>query len=209
MNSGDTIITTMHDTAQGLRIDIKDQTTGQSGFMVSSAANGFAQVKFDPNGTNCDVATHNLPYNFHPMYSTSSEKTNVPWAVHTYNIAFADEIGHFDFCTGSAAITPSGSCPAANTEGQGPNAEPSDGDDTSCFPASSSLRYQVPGCSGENDGFDGQSYEPRWPDGNTTLHPTPISFSSPLTGNGYNVNYNRSAFEIRRAHTGVRNQRYL
>ena len=195
MNSGDTVVTTMHDTANGLRIDIKDQTTGKSGFMVSSAANGFAQVKFDPNGTTCDPATHNLPYNFHPMYSTSSEKTNVPWAVHTYNIAFSDEIGHFDFCTGSVAITPTGNCPSQNFEGQGPTKQPSDSDDTSCFPASSSLRIQVPGCSGENDGFDGQSYQTRWPDGNTKLHPTSLLFSSPLTGSRYNVNYSRSAFE--------------
>jgi hypothetical protein len=195
MNSGDTVVTTMHDTAQGLRIDIQDLTSGQSGFMVTSAANGFAQVKFDPKGTTCDPATHNLPYDFHPMYSTSSEKTNVPWAAHTYNIAFADEIGHFDFCTGSAAITPTGTCPTKDFEGQGPNQEPSDSDDSSCFPASSSLRIRVPGCDGENDGFDGQSYEPRWPDGNTKLHPTPLLFSSPLTGQQFSVNYNRSAFE--------------
>lgn len=195
MNSGDTVVTTMHDTAHGLRIDINDLTTGQSGFMVASATNGFAQVLFDPNGTDCDPATHNLPYDFHPMYSTSSEKTNVPWAVHTYNIAFSDEIGHFDFCQGSVAITPNGSCSPKNFEGQGPNKEPSDGDDAFCFPKSSSLLVQVAGCVGTNAGFDGQSYEPRWPDGNTTLHPTSILFSSPLTGQGYNVNYSRSAFE--------------
>jgi hypothetical protein len=67
MNSGDTVITTMHDTTHGLRVDIHDLTTGESGFLVASAANGFAQVKFDPNGKDCDPATHNLPYDFHPM----------------------------------------------------------------------------------------------------------------------------------------------
>ena len=195
MNSGDNIVTTMHDTQNGLRIDIQDQTSGKSGFMVASASNGFAQVKFDPTGTNCNPATHNLPYNFHPMYSTSSEKTNVPWAAHTYNIAFSDEIGHFDFCTGAAAITPNGSCPAGNFEGQGPTQSPTDSDDNFCFPASSSLRIQVPGCLDLNAGFDGQSYQTRWPDGNTKLHPTSILFSSPLTGAKYNVNYSRSAFE--------------
>lgn len=196
MNSGDTLSVTMHDTKHGLRIDIQDQSSGQSGFMVASAANGFAQVKFDPNGTNCDPASHNLPYDFHPMYSTSSEKTNVTWAAHTYNIAFSDEIGHFDFCTGPKVITSAGSCPTGNFEGgAGTNQEPTDRDDTSCFPASSSLRIKVSGCNGINAGFDGQSYEPRWPDGNTKLHPTSILFSSPLTSSGYNVNYNRFAFE--------------
>jgi hypothetical protein len=160
MNSGDTTITTMHDTQNGLRIDIQDLTSGQSGFMVASASNGFAQVKFDPNGTDCNPATHNLPYNFHPMYSTSSETTNVPWAAHTYNIAFSDEIGHFDFCNGKNAITPTGSCPAGNFEGQGPTRVPTDSDDNFCFPKSSSQLVQVSGCTDLNAGFDGQPYQP-------------------------------------------------
>ena len=50
--------------------------------MVSSAANGFAEILFDPTGNNCDFATHNIPYDFHPMYATSSEHTRVPWAKH-------------------------------------------------------------------------------------------------------------------------------
>src|SRR6266566_1569960 len=84
MNSGDRIFVTMHDTAHGLKIVLNDVTTGQSGSMTSSAANGFGQVKFEPTGTSCV----NIPYDFHPMYSTSSEKTRVTWAAHSYNIAF-------------------------------------------------------------------------------------------------------------------------
>ncbi len=95
MNSGDRIVTTMHDTAHGLQIVLNDQTTHQTGSMTSSAANGFGQVQFDPTGTSCN----NIPYDFHPMYSTSSEMTRVPWAAHSYNIAFADETGHFDYCS--------------------------------------------------------------------------------------------------------------
>ena len=34
------------------------------------------------------------------MYSTSSEHTRVPWAAHSYNVAFSDEIGHFEYCIG-------------------------------------------------------------------------------------------------------------
>jgi hypothetical protein len=94
MNSGDNLTVTMHDTAVGLQIAINDQTSGQSGSMTTSKANGFGQVQFDPTGTSCN----NIPYSFHPMYSTSSELTRVPWAAHSYNIAFSDEIGHFDFC---------------------------------------------------------------------------------------------------------------
>jgi hypothetical protein len=35
---------------------------------------------------------------FHPTYATSSEHTRNTWTAHTYNIAFADEIGHYEYC---------------------------------------------------------------------------------------------------------------
>src|SRR5207237_4385936 len=186
MNSGDRIVVTMKDTAHGLRIDLNDLTTGQAGFMTASAANGFGQVQYEPNGSVCK----NLPYDFHPEYSTSSEKTRVPWAAHSYNIAFSDEIGHFDWCT---AVTSSGGC--SGKEGMTGDQEKTDGDDAFCFPASASTLVKVSGCLGTNTGFDGAPYQPIWPDGNTALHPTSIKFSSPLTGSGYNVNYQRFAFE--------------
>lgn len=202
MKSGDTLSVSMHDSQQGLRIEINDLTTGQSGSMTASAANGFAQVRFDPNGADCNPATHNLPYDFHPMYSTSSEKTDTVWAVHSYNIAFSDEIGHFEFCNGSNPITqigsPNGGCPTGNTEGVGSDTEPTDADEAFCYPASLSTLVKIAGCidaQNGNFGFDGPSYMPVWPDGNTRLHPTPVQFSSPLTGSGYNINYNRVAFE--------------
>jgi hypothetical protein len=192
MSSGDRLTLAMHDTAKGLHVEIHDMTTGESGSMTASAANGFGQVVYNPSGTTCQVN----PYDFHPMYSTSSEKTRVTWAAHSYNIAYSDEIGHFDFCNGPNAITPGGNCPKGNKEGIPRDQEPSDSDDTYCFPASSSTLIQVSGCYGENDpGFDGPSYQPLWPDGHYTLHPTPVQFSSPLTGASYNVNYSRMAFE--------------
>src|SRR6266566_1222924 len=185
MNSGDTLVVTLRDTADGLRTDIRDLTTHQSGFMVASVANQFGQVKFDPTATTCT----NIPAAFHPMYSTSSEQTRVTWAAHSYNIAFADEIGHFDFCDNVS----DGGC--SGNEGTGIDKETHDGDDDGCFPTSASTLVQVSGCLGTNAGFDGQSYQPVWPDGNTALHPTPIHFSSPLTGAGFSTNYSRVAFE--------------
>jgi len=187
MNSGDSIAVTMHDTAHGLRIGLQDQTTHQSGSMTASAANGFGQVQFNPTGTSCN----NIPYDFHPMYSTSSEQTRVTWAAHSYNIAFSDEIGHFDFCNGT--INADTTC--TGTEGTAKDQEPTDGDDAGCFPASASLLVQVTGCIGTNTGFDGVPYQRVWPDGNTKLHPTPIRFTSPTTGPDYQLNYNRMAFE--------------
>lgn len=190
MNSGDNLTVTMHDTPVGLQIVINDLTTGQSGSMTASKANGFGQVKFDPTGTTCT----NIPYSFHPMYSTSSEKTRVPWAAHSYNIAFSDEIGHFDLCTKVSG--PGGIC--TGLEGIRNDQEPADGDDLNCFPSSASTLVKVRGCANfaaVNQGFDGVPYQPLWPDGNTSLRPTPVRFSSPLTGSSYDVQYSRVAFE--------------
>lgn len=199
MNSGDHLKVSLSDTAHGLRAVINDLTTTQSGSMTASAANGFAQIKYDPTGTSCTP----IPYDFHPMYSTSSEDTRVIWAAHSYNVAFSDEIGHFETCTGPKAIpaTPFGldsagnpvACPNGNKEEVG--AERTDGDDNFCFPASEALRIHINGCTDTNSGFDGIDYTNVWPDGNLILHPAPFLFSSARTGTGFNVNYARVAFE--------------
>jgi hypothetical protein len=199
MNSGDNLKVSLRDTANGLQVQIGDLTTGQSGSMTASAANGFAQIKFAPTGRSCKA----IPYNFHPMYSTSSEQTRVIWAAHTYNVSYSSEIGHFETCSGAGQIpaTPFGldsagnptACPAGNFEERG--AEPTDGDDNFCFPASEAVRIHINGCTDTNTGFDGLDYQPVWPDGNTGLHPDPFLFSTPLTGPGFDTNYQRMAFE--------------
>ena len=201
MNSGDNLKLRLHDTPNGLKAVIRDETTGQTGSMTASAANGFGQVQYAPTGTSCV----NQPYDFHPMYSTSSEQTRVIWAAHSYNIAFADEIGHFENCNGPNPIpaSPFGvdsmgnpiSCPAGDTEGSGSNTSPTDGDDNFCFPATEAIRIHINGCTDSNTGFDGLAYQPVWPDGNTALHTQPILFSSPLTGRHYRTQYSRTAFE--------------
>jgi hypothetical protein len=71
MNSGDRLAVTMHDTSGGLRVQIDDLTTAQSGSMTASPGNGFAQIKYAPTGDDCKA----IPYAFHPMYSTSSPQT--------------------------------------------------------------------------------------------------------------------------------------
>jgi hypothetical protein len=201
MKSGDNLRVSLHDTPNGVQAVIHDRTSGQTGSMTASAANGFGQVKFDPAGTSCV----NIPYNFHPMYSTSSEQTRVIWAAHTYNTSFTSEIGHFQNCNGPNPIpaTPFGidasgnpvTCPAGNTEGFGAAASPTDGDDNFCFPGTEALLIKVNGCTDTNTGFDGLSYQPVWPDGNRALHPQPVLFSSPRTGFLDTVNYSRTAFE--------------
>src|SRR6266568_2568666 len=189
MSSGDRLQVRIHDTPEGVQTQINDLTSGESGSMTASPANGFAQFKYAPTGNSCKA----IPYAFHPMYSTSSEQTRVIWAAHSYNIAFSDEIGHFDFCTGPNPVTGGGSCPAGNTEGVTGDLEPTDADDNFCFPGAASLRIQVTGCLDTNTGFDGVSYKPVWPDGNTTLHSTSLLLASPQTVGG--LNYDRAAFE--------------
>jgi hypothetical protein len=73
--------------------------------------------------------------------------------------------------------------------------EPTDGDNLGCFDKSLSTRYQISGCLDTNTGFDGTSYKPLWPDGNTRLHPTSVYFSSARTGANFNRDYERIAFE--------------
>ena len=201
MNSGDHVKVAFGDTPNGLKVTLNDLSTGQSGFMTASKGNGFAQVKYDPNGTSCTA----IPYNFHPMYSTSNTKTRVTWAAGSYNVAFDSEIGHFQFCSGPKKIpaTPFGllpngnptTCPKGNSEGRGVNKQPADGDDLFCFPGKEALVFKVTGCSFTNTGFDGASYQRLWPNGNTKLHPTPFRFSSPTTGPFYTKQYSSIGFE--------------
>jgi hypothetical protein len=104
MNQGDHLRVTLTDTASGLITRIDDLTTGQTGFMVASGANGFQNS--DPNtcaGTN---------FNFHPEYDTARFGNFVFWAALQANINIAVEIGHFT--------------PGANGD--------KDADDAPCFP---------------------------------------------------------------------------
>ena len=188
MNAGDRLDISIHDSPAGLVTAIDDLTTGESGSMTASVANGFAQVNYDPNATTCSQT----PYAFHPMYSTSSEHTRVPWAAHSYNVAFADEIGHFEYC--ADVDTSTGTCNGDPNDPNGP-----DGDDVACLPASESLRIQIGGCFATDNDFDGVSYQTTWPGSlanpgaNTIKNPKSILFSSPTFNGGQN--YERVGFE--------------
>jgi hypothetical protein len=190
MNGGDRLRVDIHDTAAGLITVIHDLTTGQVGSMTASVANGFAQVNFEPNPATCSQS----PYAFHPMYATASEHTRVPWAAHTYNVAFSDEIGHFENCL---VVDAAFNCAKAGF--QDPGGLDPDDDNNFCVPGSDSSLVHINGCfSGDGD-WDGQSYRLDWPgtDPNVSrdrrLHPQPVLFTSPLA-NG-DTNYARIAFE--------------
>ena len=192
MNSGDVLSVDLHDTAAGFQVVIHDLTTGQSGSMTASVANGFAQVNYQPTATTCSES----PYAYHPMYATSSEHTRVPWAAHSYNVAFSDEIGHFEYC--NLADEATGNCLDTNEPGG------LDADDTGCFNADDSLFVLIAGCNlfptGGDIDFDGVPYQPVWPGTNPNrgqdkkYHPSSVLFTSP-TSDGHN--FERVAFEAR------------
>jgi hypothetical protein len=200
MNPGDELIVTLEDTTQGLKITVQDVTSGQSGFMVASGANGFASVRWDPSGSNCDFATHNLAHDFHPAYATSSEHTRVPGAAHSYNIAFSDEIGHFEYCSSVAAEF--GACTSLKGNDKKPGL-----DDLQCvdpgFLAAFGL-IPIGGCFDGDADFDGVPYRANtWPGSfknpaqDVLFHAEPVIFSSPLLTDsaGRKGNFSRVAFE--------------
>ena len=204
-NPGDVLRIVLRDTAHGLKITIADLTTGQSGSMTASAANGFAEILYDPTGTNCNLATHNIPYDFHPMYATSSEHTRVPWAAHSYNIAFSDEIGHFEYC--NDVRREGGPCTQDGVHDLDNGLPAGAEDDFGCFDAAfASTKGLVPigGCTSTDFDFDGVPYQLVWPGtladatADQQFHPRSIGFTSPLFTNsatGVQQNYERVAFE--------------
>jgi len=196
MNSGDSLSVHLSDTYNGLRTTIVDNTTHTSGFMTASAANGFATVDWNPTGTTCTAT----PLNFHPEFSTSSPLTRNVNAAHTYNIAFTDEIGHFEYC-GKVGTDPFNTClePLGSDTNNGDTAGPAPaGDDVFCLPATASLRVKIGGCLSSDGDFDGVPYTFGWPGSisnptaDALLHPTSQLFSSPTTGGN---NYTSMTFE--------------
>ena len=188
MNPGDRITIHMHDTTAGLRIDLDDMTTGQTGFMTASVANGFGHILFQPHAKTCSME----PYAFHPEYSTANPRGNT-WSAHTYNVAFSDEIGHFENCL---TLDANGNCTLSAAD------EPNgavDGDDTGCVPGGDATVVHINGCFQSDGDFDGPSYRNDWPGTNpdhtldVAMHPSPVQFTSPLA-NG-NTNYSSIAFE--------------
>jgi hypothetical protein len=191
MHSGDQLTVDMHDTSAGFQVVIHDLTSGQSGSMTASTANGFGHVVFDPSASTC-TTDHQA---FHPAYGTSSENTRVLWAAHSYNVAYSDEIGHFEYC--NAVDGQGGNCTSAGVN----DASGLDDDDFGCFAppfnqAFNSTPVKIGGClAGPDDDFDGVPYvASAWPgNGNDANTPTPVEFSSPLF-NG-SQQYSRVAFE--------------
>ncbi len=190
MSPGDRILIHMHDTPAGFRVDMFDLTTGQSGSMTASIANGFGHILYQPSSATCNEA----PYAFHPEYSTANPRGNT-WSIHTYNVAMSDEIGHFENCL---AIDAEHNCTVPGSQDAGGLDE--DDANNFCVPGTDSTLVMIDGCFFDDEDWDGQSYRLDWPGTNPNpfidrlLHPTPVRFTSPTTDNG-RINYSTMAFE--------------
>ena len=145
------ITVNINDTAAGLSAAVTDQSTGESGSMVASVANGFRHILFDPVNLTCNGA----PYAFHPMYNTAAAPTSTgqptawtTWAAHNFNISQSGEVGHFEPVN-------------------------ADGDDNFCVKGP-----LVPGCTDTDTDFDGYAYHADWPNGSASFA-TAAYFSSP------------------------------
>jgi hypothetical protein len=92
MNQGDRLRVTIKDVTGnvngGVLTMIEDLSTGQSGFMIASAHNGYRSA--NPN----TCAGRNL--SFHPEYATARFGNFVPWAALQANVNVSYEIGHFE-----------------------------------------------------------------------------------------------------------------
>ncbi|MBV9094406.1 MAG: hypothetical protein JO132_11090 [Streptosporangiaceae bacterium] len=178
MNPGDVIVVSMFDAwipgGRALEARETDLSTGQSGYMIASAANGFMNT----NPKNCS----GTPFNFQQEYSSARAQNFLPWGFGPYMINSEFEIGHFEPCTsvhGAATFTMGSftdtyykNCSGPyETTAEKPALEP---DDSPCYPFGDThggtvAPNLVTGCdvsfnaTGDLD-YDGTPYYRDWPD---------------------------------------------
>ncbi len=212
MNPGDSITVRMFDaTIKGghaLEVVETDHTTGQSGFMIASGANGFMNTNpFDCSGTR---------FNFQPEYNTAKAGNYLPWGIGPYMMNTEYEIGHFEACTkvtGAATTTIGKVKDTYYKNCLGPYETAKDGtkafepDDAPCFKfgdthSGLAAKNLVTGCDVFFDAigdlnYDGSPYRADWPDSLSVNaanpFPTPFEQQQPTTTGG--AHYSSIQFE--------------
>ena len=180
MSPSDSIRIRIKDTANGLENDVEDLTSGTTGSMVASGANGFTQTTESSHAVDASATCPTNPFSYHPEYLTASTSHNGSWI--NANINFSFEIGHGELCGDTACSTK----------------PDSDSDDTGC-----GTILGIGLCAGGDLDHDGTSYVADWPDG-TANHPGsliignvlddgmgPLSFS----GGSYQAAYGKVFFQ--------------
>jgi hypothetical protein len=191
MDPGDRLSVHMFDAAlpkgrHALETQVQDLTTGETGYMVASAANGFMTT--DP--FNCK----GRPFNFEPSYSSAGPANIIPWGPGAYSINTQFEIGHFEPCT--AVTQGAGTRDPSFTQCHGPYESPLDPrkspepTDAPCYRVGDTHGGTAPpnlvtGCVvgfGDLD-FDGTPYWADWPDGTTPdRYPSTFLQQQPTSG---------------------------
>ena len=183
---------------RALEAVIDDLSTGQSGFMQASAANGF----MDTSKGSCK----GFPFNFEPEYNRALAQNLVPWAALEGGILTQFEIGHFTPCTslsGSGSFSIPGFTDTFATTCGGPyesttsdDASNPEGSDAPCYPhgdthGGTAPPNEVTGCPGiigpffgsSDVDYDGTSYWADWPNSlSPTPFPSPFLQQQPMSG---------------------------
>ncbi len=177
---------------RALENEIVDLTTGQRGYMIASAKNGFMNTSI------ADCSGH--PFNFQPEYSTAKPQNIIPWAALETNISTEFEIGHFTPCTkvlfpqqvnlGTFVDTQWQTCVGPYEAGDVGEGGP-ESTDAPCYPKGFTHAGMAPpnlvsGCDDFNAGgdldYDGTSYWPDWPNSLTARRfPSPFLQQQPAT----------------------------
>jgi hypothetical protein len=156
MSPSDSIRITIKDTANGLENDVEDLTSGQTGSMVASGANGFTQTVESNHAPDPSAKCPKSAFDYHPEYLTALTTNNGSWINANINLSF--EIGHGELCGNkSCSILPD-----------------SDADDTGC---GTTLGVGI--CTGTDSNHDGNSYQADWPDGSAN-HPSSLIIGNVL-----------------------------
>ncbi|MGA9390481.1 MAG: hypothetical protein WBV69_08555 [Candidatus Sulfotelmatobacter sp.] len=90
INPGDLLVVSITDPPRGFTATIRDLTTGQTGSMTASAANGFMNTSIS--------SCAGTPFTFHAEYNTASINNRVPWAALEGGVLMEEEIGHSEVC---------------------------------------------------------------------------------------------------------------
>ncbi|MHB1638310.1 MAG: hypothetical protein ACYCUD_00530 [Candidatus Dormibacteria bacterium] len=199
-NPGDTIKTQIFDNrkAGALEAVLTDQTTGQSGYMIASAANGF-------QNTNLSTCAGSA-FNFQPEYNTAAYQNIVPWAALSTDISTTFEIGHFTACSSlsdpvnagttgyntckgayESATAPDGTQKIEAARGDGPCFYAGDTHGGTASGGETTAPNLVTGCDNFNNGgdldYDGSPYWKDWPNSNSpNTFPSTMVIQPPTSG---------------------------
>jgi hypothetical protein len=202
MNPGDTVRFHMFDApapggGKAFEVYVDDLTTGKTGYMQASAANGFEES--DP--ATCAPTA----YNFQPEYNTAKADNINPWGADQTDISTEFETGHWEPCTSlSDPISPNpddptdtgplfDTCTSPYESAAGIHQSPAELGNAVCYPAgdthpgyagagTKSAPDTLTGCqdnlyqNGDLDFLGTPYYRGEWPTGPTPTSRVPSSF---------------------------------